>query len=286
MSTLTKVVIILQTILSFVLCGIVVTYVGSANNYKEKADTYQRKYTTAQQEATTANDSLAQEKATAAQTANDFRDKIAGLQEQINTINTKLADSEREKSLLLQKVTTMASTVEAANASAQQQTSLFETAQQQLDDIRAEQITLNKELKETNDALIERTAINATQAETIKRLTNEKAELQAKMEQLLKLGGGRASVTKTQSIAPPPMDSTYDSPTGQITDIDIENSLAEISIGTMDGVREDMKFNIIRGDRFICNLVILDVDTQRAVGILDTVQQTPMIGDQVISDIQ
>ena len=41
MSTLTKVLIVLLTIASIFLCGIVVTYVASAENYKDKWQTLQ-----------------------------------------------------------------------------------------------------------------------------------------------------------------------------------------------------------------------------------------------------
>jgi hypothetical protein len=42
-----------------------------------------------------------------------------------------------------------------------------------------------------------------------------------------------------------------------------------------------MKFHVIRGDEFICDILVLDVDAEKAVGILDLVQKQPKVGDLV-----
>ena len=47
MSTLTKVLIVLLTLASIFLCGIVVTYVANAVDFKEKYDSQQSRYQTA-----------------------------------------------------------------------------------------------------------------------------------------------------------------------------------------------------------------------------------------------
>ena len=73
-----------------------------------------------------------------------------------------------------------------------------------------------------------------------------------------------------------------------ITDIDLENSLAEISIGSVNGVKEGMWFHVFRGDKFICNIVILDVESEKAVGTLDLIditQEQPKAGDTVQTEL-
>jgi hypothetical protein len=72
---------------------------------------------------------------------------------------------------------------------------------------------------------------------------------------------------------------------GQITEVDIKNSLATISMGSADGVREGMKFHVTRGDAFICDILIVDVDTEKAVGVLELVQQPPKLGDNASTNL-
>ena len=70
-----------------------------------------------------------------------------------------------------------------------------------------------------------------------------------------------------------------------MTQVDLKNSLAVISIGAADGVKEKMRFYVTRGDAFICEILILDVDAERAVGFLERVQTPPKVRDSVSSNI-
>ena len=67
--------------------------------------------------------------------------------------------------------------------------------------------------------------------------------------------------------------------------MDLKNSMASISIGTADGVKEGMKFHVTRGDQFICDIVIIDTDTEEAVGVLELVQQPPKVGDNASTNL-
>ena len=71
----------------------------------------------------------------------------------------------------------------------------------------------------------------------------------------------------------------------QITEVDVKNSLATISIGSADGVKEGMKFHVTRGDEFICDVLIVNVDTEKAVGVLELVQQSPKTGDNASTNL-
>ena len=51
------------------------------------------------------------------------------------------------------------------------------------------------------------------------------------------------------------------------------------------GVKEGMKFHVTRGDEFICDILITDVDTEEAVGVLELVQQQPNVGDTVSTNL-
>jgi len=49
-----------------------------------------------------------------------------------------------------------------------------------------------------------------------------------------------------------------------------------------------MKFHVTRGDDFICDILVLHVDAETAVGILelmDVTRQQPKVGDNVSTNI-
>jgi hypothetical protein len=69
--------------------------------------------------------------------------------------------------------------------------------------------------------------------------------------------------------------------------VDLRSRLLEISIGAAAGVRKDMTFHVVRGDRFVADILIMEVWPDRAVGILDIVQAglQPQAGDKVSTNL-
>ncbi|MHC4126368.1 MAG: hypothetical protein ACYSRR_07965, partial [Planctomycetota bacterium] len=70
-----------------------------------------------------------------------------------------------------------------------------------------------------------------------------------------------------------------------ISNVDLKNSMAEISLGSADGVKDGMKFHVTRGEEFICDVLIVDIDADKSVGVLDLVQKQPKVGDNVTTSL-
>jgi DNA repair exonuclease SbcCD ATPase subunit len=289
LSTLTKVLIVLQVVVALVLCGLVVTYVATADNYKQMYEGQSSKARQAEQQRQKAEQDLEQLKTDTAQETAGLSKKIAGLNDRISDLGNNLGNLERDKTRLNETVTTMASTIEAANINAEKQTELAQKAQEQLDALRSEQVKKDGQLKEINDALVERTVVISTQTEQIKRLTEERTELQAKLEQALRQYGKVVVPpvpAQPQPVVQQPGPAVKDlNLRGTVTRVDLEGGLAEISIGSADGVKQGMELYVTRGDQFMCNILVLDVQAERAVGVLKLVQQSPRAGDVVTTNL-
>ncbi len=301
MSTLTKVLIVLLTVFSIFLCGIVVTYVANAENQRERADGLQRNIQAARNRETQAQEDLEAEKLRAQNEKAKLDEQLLALDTQIKTLQAELDTANRERNTLVQKVAGMAAAVETANSASQQQTTLFETAQQEVQNLRAEQTNRRKELDETNQMLLERMAVIAQLEERVRRLTEENQEVETHLNQYLQQYGRMAAKPPT-TVAPRPtggalpMQPVAMTPAaqtrtinlnGQVTAVDMKSKLAEISIGAAAGVRQELKFHITRGDRWVADLLILEVWPDKAVGIVDLVQQgmQPQAGDKVATNL-
>jgi hypothetical protein len=46
-----------------------------------------------------------------------------------------------------------------------------------------------------------------------------------------------------------------------------------------------MKFHVTRGDKFICDILIIDTDAEEAVGAMELVQEQPRAGDTVSTNL-
>jgi len=290
LSTLTKILIVLLTIASIFLCGIMVTYVANADNYKQKYDRLYVDLQDALQKRKSVETQLKEEIEKADRQQKVLNDNIASLNLKTQQLQANLDEAEREKALLLKRVDSFASIVEGFTKTNDQQGLLLGNTIARLESVEAELIKEQSQHKETSRFLFEKMAIIKTLEEEDKRLLEENAELQTKLDQFLRQYGKVFApptpvtpiTAKAKPAAPPTRDIRLK---GQITAVDLKNSLAEISIGTAHGVKEGMKFHVTRGDRFICDIVILDVEPEKAIGWLELVQDEPIAGDIVSTNL-
>ena len=293
MSTLTKVLIVLLTIASIFLCGIVVTYVANADNFKQKFDNQSNSYQAAvksKENATKQLNNTIDEKKIE---TDKLGEQIASLENNINKLESDLANAERGKDDATQKVNSWAAIVMDFSKTIENNEKLAKGALAERDTKEAELIKQGKELNDTTAALMENMAIVRQLQEESKRLLEEKTELQDKLDQYLQQYG--KAIAEPMPVTPVQEAVRLTSPTkdidlsGSITEVDLKNLLAEISIGEADGVKEGMRFHLTRSDKFICDIVILDVWPEKAVGWLellqDQSQDQPQIDDRVSTNL-
>ena len=295
MSTLTKVLIVLLTVFSIFLCGIVVTYVANAENQRERADGLNRRFQAAQRSEEAAKADLEAEKQATAAMKAKLDGQLTELGVQVSNLNNELTNLKRENAQLVQKVASMAAAVETANATAGQQTSLFEAAQQEVQSLRAEQSNRRKELEETDQMLLDKMSIIAQLQSKTRELTETNQELESRLNRYLQQYG--RMTTRPTTVTPAASGSVRPAIpaaqqrgiglSGRVTGVDMKSRLAEISIGAAAGVRQEMKFHVTRGDRFVADILILEVWPDKAVGIIDLVQPglEPQVGDTITTNL-
>ncbi|MEN6334800.1 MAG: hypothetical protein ABFE01_11100 [Phycisphaerales bacterium] len=299
MSTLTKVLIVLLTVFSIFLCGIVVTYVANANKEKDTAKTLQHNLQSAKASETQARADLEEaNKATEALKA-ELNAQLTNLDAKNKELVAQMDEVKRQNNILMGENQQQRATATQANELATKQTELFKTAQTQVAGLQAEQTNRKKELDETNQMLLERMAVISQLEAKVRQLTEQNQEAEAKLNQYLQQYG-RVAVKAPTTVAPRPMgvqpvstgatmaqQSRTIALNGQVTAVDIKNKLAEISIGAAAGVRQEMKFHITRGDRWVADMLILEVGPDKAVGIVETMQQgmEPKAGDIVATNL-
>jgi hypothetical protein len=67
--------------------------------------------------------------------------------------------------------------------------------------------------------------------------------------------------------------------------MEVDQSLVTLSVGTTDGVSKGMVFHVTRGDQFLCDILVTDVDVNKCAGVLEMVQQRPKVGDTVATKL-
>lgn len=290
MSTLTKTLIVLLTLSSIFLCGIVITYVASANNYKQKYEE-QVKEVQAAKSLYQTRMNLLDEKMAAAQTKLDeATQKITEIEAQKTQIQVDLDTAQRSNYGCQERLTNLAGVVGGLNQTISSMDQSLSLARGELDKIRNEQVKGRKELGDITAALNEKT-VQVDQLESERRrLLEQKTALD---EEIARMAKGAKSTSAAEPVtleqpagakaAPPATDQI--SLRSKIVETDLKNNLVTLSIGSADGVKKGMRFHIVRGDTFICDVVISNVDVERAAGTLELVRQQPQVGDVAATNL-
>ncbi len=279
-----------MTISSIFLCGIVVTYVALADNYKDKHDIIE----TERDGLIEKNKSLTEQR-NAMETAkndkeNELNNEIDKLNTEISTLKAELKVVEAQKKHEEKRSSDMASVVETTTQTSKETIKALMDTQAQLTKLEAEQTKLKAQFDDTSTTLLEKLAVIQTLEKEKKQLIEEKVELQNRLDKLLQPTGRTPApvvivTPKTEIARPAPVIAKKIGLKGLVTAVDTKNKMASISIGTADGVKEGMKFHVTRGAKFICNILIIDVDAEEAVGALELVQEQPKPGDTVTTNL-
>lgn len=293
MSTLTKVLIVLLTVASIFLCGIVVTYTANAVNFKEKYDSQSTQLRAAKQNEDNANKQFNELKDQTDKEKLALNEKIAALQQNIAALEAKLRETEIARDDARRKEDSWEAAAKDFAKTVEVNNQLRTNAEDQLKNVNAELIKERAQHEQTSTALREKMAIIAALEDKWKGLLEEKTELQNKLDRMLsqygKLVAEPIAVTTVREAAREAALAKDIDLKGSVTAVDLKNLLAEISIGQADGVKKGMRFHATRGDKFICDVVILDVEPEKAVGWLEMLQSAtelqPRVDDMVSTNL-
>jgi hypothetical protein len=221
-----------------------------------------------------------------------LKKNISDLKIQVDQLETQLAEANRkaDEAVAQENVWKVLSD-DFLTANKDLQT-ILQGKLDELTSVDARRIQGDKELIETTDTLIQKMAIIDSLEKQLKLQLEEKTDLQSQLGSRLQRSGQTVAPTvtvtplkETARVATPAVDIGLN---GLITTVDMDNSLAEISIGGANGVKQNMKFHVTRADKFICDIVILDVEPENAIGtleLMDVTKEQPKAGDTVSTNL-
>jgi len=291
LSTLTKVLIVLLAFASIFLCGIVVTYVANADSYKHKLDNINAEKESLNKKVKELTKQLNEKSEQLKQTEEKLNSEIASLNTSKNDLRIKLENSEREKTSLLAKIESLTAATKDFYQTNEKQAEVLKNTLAELTKLQKEQAENRVELDKVLAELNAKQNVIASLEEEKRSLMEQKAQLQDKIDMMLNPGRRTAKTSslipkKTTTEPAPAAVANTDGPIqGTITAVDLKNSMASVSVGKNDGVKEGMKLHVVRGDDFICDINIIDVEAGEAIGVLELVQKQPQVGDVVTNNL-
>ena len=289
MSTLTKILIVLLTLSSIFLCGIVVTYVANAENYKEQAENRQNELRSLREREIALTEELNEKVEIFKSTETKLNSSISSLKNDIDQLETDLASAIRERNDAQRRKEDYEAILRANNEILEENNQLRQEAIKNAAALEAERTDFKARLDEVTYELIQTMAIRDNLEKEKKALIQEKTALQNELDRYLQQFGYAAvqpvpvtTILDKAQEAPPIRAIALE---GNVRAVDMQKSLVEISIGAANGVKKNMVFHVTRGDKFVCDLVIFEVDNDKAVGIPELIQEPPQPGDTISTNL-
>lgn len=283
MSFFTKILIVLLSLFSLWLCASVATYVGTVNNYRVMYDEQKSLNNSLVSENTSLKRRFNEKMAMTKELEAKLNDRIQLLEDEKSKLDVELKNARRTSLEYQGRVNSWAGVLTSFEKTIANLEQSLNLTQEQLNNAHAGNIQDRKELNEITASLYEKIVqMQALEADR-RRLLEAKLSLE---EQINRLSGPDAEAVSFEPVTPQRGLARPAAPVpgrvalqGLITEV--SKSLVSISLGSEDGVKKNMVLQVYRGNEFICNLVVTNVDTSKSAGVLELVQQNPIVGDYV-----
>lgn len=281
MNSLTKVLVVLLSLFSIFLCGSIVDYIGNANNYKEMYDNERGTNQAIRDSEANLRTLFNEKNSEMKREVDSLKEQIEEQGDELSASKVALRSSERLNRDYESQMKNWAGVLEGLQTTIANMTMSQRLTQDELDMSRTDLVKLQKELNEITASFYER-VVQMQQLEADKRRLLEKLTY-VEERQTQPVVSGR-TVTQRRGAARP----VLSVPTSLVINgliSDVSQSLVTLSVGSADGVTKGMTFYVTRGDNFICDVVITNVETDKSVGVLELVEAQPRIGDNVSTQL-
>jgi hypothetical protein len=257
----------------------VITFVAMSDNYKAMYEDEKGLRTVAQADAANIKNQYDVQVKKTEELKEDYENRIQQLEIDKNTLEADKQKLERISQQYLNQSESWKAVMTGFEQSVRNLQSSLEQTQSQLDDARAQNIEDRKDLNQITADLYEKIVqLQDLEAER-RRLLEQKTALEERL-------GSAGPAFQPREVTPVTPLNQQAAPTPMVSSSNIQGlvtavgeSMVQLSVGSADGVKPNTVFHITRGDRFLCDVVVTDVDINKCAGVLELVQQRPQVGD-------
>jgi len=281
LSALTKALILLLCFSCLFLCGAVVSYVATAQNYKARCNDLDARVDALNDKLSLLAEAAREQQLVVDEKTKEYEARILQLTAENTQLQADLKTALRESLAHQHRADQYQGLMASYAQTLANQEQTIKATQTKLDEARAALISSEKQLNEKTARMYELTVqLDALEAER-RRILEEKKQIEDQLKQI-----AQAQTTEVAAVPVTPEKTTVTAaaPPSGVVDLKaqvtgVQENLAHISIGSAAGVTKNMRFHVTRGDAFICDIVITDVDIDQAAGVIELKLQQPQIGD-------
>lgn len=288
MGVLTKVFVVLVTVLSVLLVALIVPFVANTENYKQQLDDARTAKAAAEELATLRQNELNAAQSRDSEMVTVLKSQAQNLATQINLLTQQLADSETKARSESEKLAKFEADWSRLIATNQQNTQMTKELRAELTERREKMVNQQTQMIELADRNNEMESQLEAMTRQVRRVHEQLTQLQeqnADLEQkLAQLPPQWQQKILSEEIEAAPF--VPETPIrGQITKVQqLKDELfVQVNVGNNDGVTTNMKFLVHRGNQFLGTLIITTVDAQNSAGRMLLTQGQVAVGDLILT---
>ncbi|MDX2131360.1 MAG: hypothetical protein SFY69_04840 [Planctomycetota bacterium] len=283
MHVLTKAFVVLAAVLSIALSALVIAYAVNtdqiATDYRQAkllADSAQARATDANTQAEAVRTRLSAENRTLSTALEEKDNTIRRMEAEIATLRTDKMRAEAARQATENQIKELGETTKT-------QAAIIDSYRGENSTLRTNELSYRQRALEMEARLADLESQREVLDQRYRAIMEQFTELKRTAE-----GGARVGAASAGSIDQP---YSYSGPriSGRVEEVQNEsgNQFARVNVGTNDRVAKNMKFAVIRGDAFLCNLVITQPDMRWSVGRVETLGKDVSVqpGDLIVSRV-
>ncbi|MCP4592178.1 MAG: hypothetical protein GY842_15705 [bacterium] len=285
MSTLTKIFVVLVTVFSIAFTMSTISFVARTNDWKALAEAYRAERNIVETNMVSQSAAHAAEKASWLDARKGHLRQVASLEADLQVLRQELQEAsgglgrveleKKEATALARGLRGLLQVESEHRNAAESQRKFFQERNIELE-------TRNLDLKERVDELSAQKLVLVEQQRQFEQQINILQEEKRKLSSGSRRAavgqfevGGADEVIPVEPVAATPI-------RGRLLKID--GDLAMVSVGSADGVQENMTFVIYRGQEYVGDLRITDVEPDRSAGKIVRSRSTPRVDDSVADE--
>ena len=277
MHLLTKILVVLVALLVAALVPLAAVSATNQSVFKEKAANAEAGLRKSETERSVANDAYNASIAAVQSKLSDLEARIRAVTMERDKETQMRADKERDLERARIELADLKGQVAAMSANDSLQTKLIDAMRQDIEGARTQYLAAEKARVELQDSLARlqgdldsESAAKRQLQEQLQKVSEEKERAVAESQRYAALHGSLAPRAGAAPDAGLPVVADR-SLSATLIDVKREPDavLAEINAGTRDGVKEGWVITIADGSNFMGNLRIVQVDVNRAVGVVE-----------------
>ena len=297
MSTLTKFLVVLVTILNIVFVSLVVPYVANRENLREQQEQAESKIASLEQKVALHQQELALQQDAFRRDLQAFAAQKDVVTAENNRLASQIDTALRDAATLKTENAELRANNTRLSSSVDQLSSINDEMAKQVRDQRSELLALQKQVIDLSDVLQQRDVEIRKQEQVLRLMKEQVVALEGQVKRNEDMLEGAPTVVKEYFAGGP---RTGNGATvqasapieGTVTDVrQAQNlSVVQINLGKRDGVTEQMEFLVARGPEkaYVGTLVVSVVQDGSAAGQLTLTKpgMSVQVGDRVFSGIR